>query len=141
MNIQDSINSINPNLWGSSGWSFLHYTALAYPDNPTKKDKINYKIFFYSLQNTLPCLKCALNYRQNIREIPIDKSLNSREDLFKWTVDIHNMVNNELGKENYTYEKAYNKYMKQDKRYDVKDICMIIGVILLFILILYMIKK
>ena len=51
------------------------------------------------------------------------------------------MVNNELGKDNYTYEKAYNKYMNKNKEYDVKDICMIIGILLLFILILYMIKK
>ena len=136
-----SQNSIDPNLWGSSGWSFMHYVALAYPENPTKKDKLNYKIFYYNLQNTLPCLKCALNYKENIRELPIDKFLNSRENLFKWTVDIHNMVNNELGKENYTYEKAYNKFMNTNKGYDIKDICMIIGILLLVILILYMIKK
>ena len=51
------------------------------------------------------------------------------------------MVNNELGKGNYTYEKAYNRYMNKDKGYDTRDICMVIGILLLIIVILYMIKK
>ena len=59
----------------------------------------------------------------------------------KWTIDIHNMVNNELGKKNYTYEMAYKKYMNLDKGFNTKDICMISGIILLLFLILYLIKK
>lgn len=132
--------SIDPKLWGSSGWSFIHYTALGYPVNPTDEDKMNYKIFYYNLQNTLPCLKCALNYKENINQLPIENSLNSRGDLFKWTVDIHNMVNNELGKKNLSYEDAYYKYTK-GYSFDKKEICMIIGVVLLFLLIIYLIKK
>ena len=137
----ESYKSIDPNIWGPHGWSFIHYTALGYPENPSDDEKDNYKVFFHSLQNTLPCVKCALNFKENIRELPIDKSLNSREDLFKWTVDIHNMVNNELGKKNYTYEMAYKKYMNLDKGFNTKDICMISGIILLLFLILYLIKK
>lgn len=136
-------NSIDPKLWGSSGWSFIHYTALGYPENPTDEDKINYKIFYHNLQNTLPCLKCSLNYKENINQLPIDDSLNSREDLFKWTVNIHNIVNNELGKKNLSHKEAYYKYTENDSYgyFSKKDICIIIGIVLLFLSILYLIKK
>jgi hypothetical protein len=134
-------NSIDPKLWGPSGWSFIHYTALGYPDNPTDEDKINYKIFYYNLPNTLPCLKCALNFKENLQNLSIDNSLNSREDLFKWTVDIHNMVNNELGKPNLSHKEAYYKYSKTDNSYSNKDICIVVGIVFLFLTILYLIKK
>ncbi len=133
-------SSIDPNLWGSNAWSFIHYTALAYPDNPTDEDKMNYKSFYYGLQNTLPCLKCSLNYKKNIQELPIDNSLGKKEDLFRWTVNIHNMVNNELGKKNLNYDQALQKYTK-NSNYDTKDICIFVAVILLFLLILYLVKK
>ena len=61
------------------------------------------------------------------------------------------MVNNELGKKNYTYEMAYRKYMNLDngfntkgfntRGFNTKDICMILGIILLIFMILYLIKK
>ena len=132
--------SINQKLWGPSAWNFIHYTALAYPDNPSEEDKENYKNFYYSLRNTLPCPKCSNNYIKNIQELPIDNSLNSKEDLFRWTVDIHNMVNNELGKENMNYEQAFQHYIKKDEL-NTKNICIIAAIILLILLILYLIKK
>jgi len=135
-------NSINPKIWGSSGWIFIHYTALGYPDNPTDEDKKNYKSFFYNLGNTLPCLKCANNFKKNINELPIDNSLNSRNDLFKWTVNIHNMVNNELGKNNLSFEEALNKYKNtRPSIYDFKNICMCITIILLVLIIIYLFNK
>jgi len=131
--------SIDPNMWGSSGWKFIHYTALGYPDNPTEEDKKNYKLFYYNLQNTLPCLKCSLNYKENIKELPIDNFLGSKEDLFKWTVNIHNMVNNELGKKKLNYEQALKIYTKLDS--NIKSICIILAIIFLIIIISFLFLK
>jgi hypothetical protein len=47
--------AITPEIWGPHGWKFMHYVALAYPAKPTEEDKKNYKIFFESIQNILPC--------------------------------------------------------------------------------------
>lgn len=134
-------NSIDPNYWGNHGWYFIHYTALGYPDNPTDEDKNNYKLFYYNLQNTLPCLKCANNFKQNIQELPIDSFLNSRNDLFKWTVYIHNMVNNELGKKNLSYEEAINKYQNNKINFNFNNVSISIALILLVIIIFYMFLK
>ena len=57
-------NSIKPKIWGPHGWKFLHYVSLGYPEKPTDKEKIYYKNFYYSLQNVLPCEKCAQNYKK-----------------------------------------------------------------------------
>ena len=57
---------MEPEIWGPHGWKFMHYISLGYPINPTSKDKINYKNFYYSLQDILPCEKCAINYQKNI---------------------------------------------------------------------------
>tara|TARA_Y100000590_G_scaffold456915_1_gene608427 strand:- start:232 stop:636 length:405 start_codon:yes stop_codon:yes gene_type:complete len=132
-------NSIDPNSWGPSGWNFIHYTALGYPDNPTEEDKKNYKIFYQSLQHTLPCVKCSLNYKENLKELPIDKFLGSKEDLFKWTVDIHNMVNNELGKTNLNYEQAFKKYTRTDS--NIKSICIILAILFLVLIVSFLFLK
>lgn len=134
-------NSIDPKIWGPQAWSFIHYTAISYPDNPTEEDKKNYKLFYNNLKNTLPCLKCSINYKNNINELPIDSFLDSKENLFKWTVNIHNMVNNELEKDNLSYEKALKKYDPQNKNIKILEICTICCIILLILLILYLIKK
>ena len=117
--------------WGPSAWSFIHYTALAYPVQPTETDKENYKTFYYSLQNTLPCPKCAKNYQRHLKDIPIDEALDGPEELFKWTIDIHNEVNKELGKRKYSYEEVSDKYIK--KKENKIFICLAILLLLIFI--------
>ena len=117
--------------WGPEAWSLIHYTALAYPVQPTDADKENYKTFYYSLQNTLPCPKCAKNYQRHLKDIPIDEALDGPEELFKWTIDIHNEVNKELGKRKYSYEEVSDKYIK--KKENKIFICLAILLLLIFI--------
>jgi hypothetical protein len=35
------MQNINPNIWGTHGWTFMHYITLAYPENPSEEDKKN----------------------------------------------------------------------------------------------------
>ena len=41
---------------------------------------------------------------------PITPSLDTRQDLFEWTVKIHNLVNKDLGKQEYTAADAITFY-------------------------------
>lgn len=118
--------------WGPSAWSFIHYVALGYPDNPTENDKDNYKNFYYSLQNTLPCPKCAKNYQRHLKDIPIEEALSNSEELFKWTIDIHNEVNKELGKRKYSYQEVSIKYDEKESKGNI-PICLAIILLLIFI--------
>jgi hypothetical protein len=106
---------MNPLYWGAAGWHFLHAIALSYPDNPTDKDKDDYRTFFDSLVPVLPCPACSNHYRGNMLKYPI--RLNNRLELFRWTVDMHNEVNVSKGKKVYTYEEAYEEFRKNGEYY------------------------
>jgi len=101
--------AITPDTWGPHGWKFIHYVALAYPTKPTQEQKNEYKIFFESIQNILPCGLCSHNYKKHLKELPIDdKVLESNITLLKWTIDMHNKVNVQNGKREYTSEEVVN---------------------------------
>lgn len=94
------------NQWGPVVWYTIHAIALGYPEKPTPEDKENYKRFYQALGHVLPCSKCCKNYRQHLNELPVDLFLSDRKALFKWTVALHNVVNKELGKPQYSEEFA-----------------------------------
>jgi hypothetical protein len=99
--------SFTPDKWGPPAWKTIHVFAMAYPTNPNLTDKQNYKKFFYSLGNVIPCSICREHYLNHLENIPItDDVLSSRLKLLYWTIDLHNAVNKLNGKPTYDYETA-----------------------------------
>lgn len=47
--------------------------------------------------------------------MPISPSLDTREDLFRWTVDVHNEVNKKLGKPRFTEAESIAFYTRLGK--------------------------
>jgi hypothetical protein len=95
-------------------WISIHYVALGYPLKPSEIDRKNYSLFFKNLHTVLPCDACAKHYQQHITDMPpIENFLDSPEELFKWTVLIHNRVNMDLGKRQLSYEEARKLYPSQ----------------------------
>ena len=131
--------SIKPKIWGPHGWKFMHYVSLGYPSNPTEEDKRNYKNFYTSLQHILPCAKCANNYSHNLKKYPIDNHLGSRDTLVRWVIDIHNQVNNELNKKEYTYEEALSLYTEEPNVFG--DYCFKLIVLIIILYFLYQVLK
>jgi len=101
---------IGPDVWGPHGWKFLHFLALAYPAEPSEDDKKHYKQFFELLQFMLPCSVCANNFKRHIEtDLPIsDEVLKNKDNFVKWSIDLHNIVNNETGKREIPLEEALN---------------------------------
>lgn len=95
---------MEPEIWGPHGWIFLHTITLNYPHKPTMQDRENYKSFFLNLQNVLPCQYCSHNYKIHLRKYPIDKFLDSKKNLVKWLIHIHNEVNIIFNKKTITYD-------------------------------------
>ena len=91
------------------------------------------KNFYYSLQDVLPCDKCAENYKQNLIENPIDNHMESREDLMKWVVDIHNSVNKELNKEVLDYDTAINIYISGSENTQIYEMCFKLSVLIIIL--------
>lgn len=136
---------MNNNIWGPSAWLFLHSVTFQYPDEPTMMDKENYKQFFNSLQNILPCPKCREHYIKNIQDFPIQ--LNSRDELIQWMITIHNGVNKSNNKDIISYEdvkkiylNSYNYSIEQNESVE-SNMTFILAIILLILIIYYFLKK
>ena len=102
---------MNKNIWGPSGWLFMHSISFQYPENPKEEDKNNYRVFFESLKNTIPCPKCREHYSENLKQNPIQ--LNSRDELIQWVIDIHNAVNEKNSKKIYSRQEVEKLYLSK----------------------------
>lgn len=104
---------VEPKLpWGPVYWSMIHNTALNYPDRPTDAEKARFKAFFEHLEHVIPCPICRQHYAQNLQMHPIVEGLRSRMDLFVWSVELHNAVNEQLGKRKHTIKQALALWTK-----------------------------
>lgn len=92
--------------WGTHAWGFIEAIALTYPVNPSSEEKYQYKEFFLSLQNILPCPKCRNHYKLNLEKHSLNEGLNGRESLLRWVIDVHNEVNMSNGKRVLSYDEA-----------------------------------
>lgn len=136
---------MNKNIWGPSGWLFMHSISFQYPEYPTEEDKNNYKVFFESLKNTIPCPKCREHYSENLKQKPIQ--LNSRDELIQWVIDIHNEVNKKNSKKIYSRKEVEKLYLSK-YNYSIKEnltenssMNMLLIIILIFLIIFYFLKK
>ena len=99
-------------IWGPYFWFTLHTVTLAYPENPNYITRRHYNDFFLTLQNVLPCNLCREHYKKHLQEYPISAHLDSKESIVKWCFNLHNKVNQSLGKPNFGYEEFREKYRK-----------------------------
>jgi len=149
---------IGPDRFGPSLWQGLHYITLGYPIKPTEEQKQKYKAFFLLLKDTLPCKICADHFAENLKKLPItDTVLETRENLVKWLIDFHNIVNESKGKPIIEYkiarkmidtdmpcksnliEKFSNESM--DNNYNIKFIYGLVGILITLLLISMVYKK
>ena len=87
-----------PAVWGPLFWHTIHIVAIGYPQSPSYAQKRAAKEFFESLSFLIPCPVCREHYQTHLQKSPISPHLDSRDDLFKWTVYLHNEVNKVLKK-------------------------------------------
>lgn len=139
----------SPKIWGKSFWTTFHIIALGYPDAPTPKDIMDYKLFYEHFGKTLPCRKCSRNYESHLIELPLNKVLSNKDTLFAWTVQFHNIVNRETHKSEWTvdyareyylsgtYNECSNIYESQQLKNDVWRLILIFMIILNIVIILY----
>ena len=105
-----------PPVWGPFFWHTIHIVAIGYPKNPTYTDKKCAKEFYESLAFLLPCAVCREHYKEHVSKNPLTPFLDSRTDLIKWTVAIHNKVNLSLGKKEWSLEEVLAYYERIGRR-------------------------
>jgi hypothetical protein len=82
----------------------------------------------------IPCLSCRQHFEQVLVENPVPEA----GDFFKWSVDVHNIVNKRLGKPEFSYEDAVAKIVggpSTRPQFDPKIALIFVLVIIILILI------
>jgi len=105
-----------PSVWGPFFWHTIHLVAIGYPKQPTYTDKKCAKEFYESLAFLLPCSVCREHYKEHLSEHPLTPFLDSRTDLLRWTVMIHNKVNRTLQKKEWTMQEVLLHYERLGQR-------------------------
>lgn len=81
--------------WSVPMWNILHKQAKR---NPYQKDWLD--VF----ENKIPCPECKTHFKD------FRKNNEPNTKFFKWTVDLHNSVNEKIGKKKYPYASALSQY-------------------------------
>jgi hypothetical protein len=105
-----------PETWGPFFWHTIHITALGYPTDPSYAHKKAAKEFYESLKVLIPCPICRDHYTEHLEKLPITPHLDTRADLFKWTVILHNEVNKMLKKPTVTEAESLAFYKRLGER-------------------------
>uniref|UniRef100_A0A0K0FU38 Sulfhydryl oxidase n=1 Tax=Strongyloides venezuelensis TaxID=75913 RepID=A0A0K0FU38_STRVS len=93
---------------GRSTWKLLHTISVYYPSNPTEKNKADVKNTIESLAQIYPCSHCAEDFRNDIKEHPI--KLENRNELANWMCEVHNRVNEKIGKEKFDCSRVFERW-------------------------------
>ena len=112
LNDYNSGDGMLTSVWGPSMWHTLHTMSFNYPSNPTKYDKRNYRDYVLNLKHVLPCGKCRKNLRNNFKKLPLNlKHMESRETFSKYIYDLHELINDMLGKKSgLSYDQVRERY-------------------------------
>jgi hypothetical protein len=86
--------------WGPMGWMTLHSIGSIYPDEPSNADKLICSRFLELFGETITCRFCKDHYTKMLATYKNihPEFLNSKRDLFLFTVRAHNTVNKRLDK-------------------------------------------
>lgn len=102
----------DPKVWGPRYWYTLHNSSLGYPESASDVVKERMKGYILGLPVTLRCESCREHATAHIESIKhnLDHICSGRDNLFKFYVDFHNIVNRRHKKSEMSYEDAYRLY-------------------------------
>lgn len=94
----------------------MHIVTMAYPDSPTYAEKRAAKEFFQSMTYLLPCPVCREHFTEVLQGLPVTSWLDNRTSLVDWLWQVHNRVNQRLGKREITQAEFFNRYKEMVDR-------------------------
>lgn len=104
------MNNYPPEVFGPAFWKTLHLTCAS-ATTPEKLKAAKQLIYLYKV--IIPCEKCRRHYIVNLQSFPPDLYMANNVYLFYWSWKMHDMVNEQTGKEQqkrWNLEKAAKAY-------------------------------
>lgn len=98
---------------GRSTWTFLHTMASYYPDKPDITAKEAASQLINSLSVLYPCSYCAKHLKKELEHNP--PLVESRSNLEKYLCDLHNEVNERLGKPLFDCSRIRERWFENPK--------------------------
>ena len=110
-------------IWGPNLWHYLHTISFNYPVNPSNDDKKYYKQFIMNLQYTLPCKYCRINFKNNLKYLPLtNDDMKNHENFSKYVYKLHELINKMLKKNSgLTYCDVRERYENFRSRCTLND--------------------
>lgn len=104
--------SRDPRKWGPYLWTYMHYAAANYPEQPTEQEIHDMMNWLCTLHVTIPCTNCQVHYKRYIDQYKpyLYRICANKHHLFNFLVDIHNQVNKRNNKPIVSYEQAREMY-------------------------------
>lgn len=100
--------------WGPFLWGLIHTITVIDFDEPTAQRRAVEQAIhtLKGLPGAIPCHRCAEHFSKQVQTIDATDWLEPMS-LFYWTVDVHNAINQKLGKPMMSREDALSKWSKQ----------------------------
>jgi hypothetical protein len=80
----------------------MHIVSRGVSATPSSQEQEGMRSFYESLQVVIPCPICREHYKHALAAMP--PRLGTRADAIEWVYDIHNYINEQLGKPQYSWE-------------------------------------
>jgi hypothetical protein len=103
-------SSYDPDAFGPPFWFTIHNSATTYPVNPTPIIRDSMKCLLQNLPLLVPCVSCKEHFYTYLNSINLDNVVESKENLFSFTVNVHNYVNRRYKKPEMSLNDAKKLY-------------------------------
>jgi len=104
---------MNFNVWSCHLWICIHFMALQVELDQKACNINNERLettitFFEGLHHLMTCEHCRISYEDFLKHHP---PCHHRTSLFEWTINLHNHVNEKLGKPPWNLHEAFTYYI------------------------------
>lgn len=107
---------MSPSVWGPIVWSSMHIASLGYSNTPNDDEKRAAIEFYQALVYMIPCPICRQHYKRFLDTYPVKDAVGNRNDLIHWVFRIHNKVNVQLGKPEFSLEQYIHAMTELSKK-------------------------
>lgn len=94
--------------WGPPTWKSMHEIAIGYSNHPSEQEKYDMMLYFEMVSRILPCKECRYHFGDILKKSP--PNVTNSCTLQTWLFNVHNEVNNRLGKPQFSvhdYQRLY----------------------------------
>lgn len=117
MSIEKKRTYAGRSVWGPKAWHILHAFSIGMNKEIKPEDRKCYYLFYHTFSELIPCAVCKSHYIDYFHHTyTIEEREINRESIKRYVYELHNIVNEELGKPKISYKRALELHKRTDHR-------------------------